>query len=207
MFRAEKKKIVKKIKDIEGFLELNFLEEAIQKRRKKKKLFKRAELGYRYGKLVFRLVNEFNPRSISFYGLTFGLNLLYLALSNKKISVDFFQSGNFLRRICQNFLEEAGVLNVRYLEDKEPIDVNHEFVFINSSLFPDKIEKLINANINSSCDNSVMIIKGIHETKKMEIVWEDVVMKSEVRISLDLFEIGILLFRRSLQKEHFVLKF
>ena len=207
IFRSERKKIKSRIKNTGNFSGADFEGKTIRGIWSKKKLYKRSELEPRYGKLVFRLVNEFKPQSICFFGPTFGLNLLYLALSNKGVRIDFFQSGNILRRISKISLEEAGILNVRYFnEEEEPIDLNHEFIFINSMLFPVIIKRLSDINNNLLSENRVMIIKGIHESKIMESVWNDMVRSKAVSVSLDLFEIGILLFDRKLQKEHFILK-
>jgi hypothetical protein len=52
-----------------------------------------------------------------------------------------------------------------------------------------------------------VIIRGIHESNRMESIWKDLIKNSRVRVSLDLFEIGIAIFSEKLQKEDFVLKF
>jgi len=173
----------------------------------RKNLFKAIELPLRYGKLVFRLVKEFKAGSISFHGPTFGLNLLYLALSNKSSSVEFFRSDDYLPGICLSTLKDADVRNVKYVEKEERPDEAADFVFINLPFSPEEAEKTIKSKLNSRWGNDVMIVRGIHESKRMESVWMDLIKDRRVRISLDLFEIGIALFQINLQKEHFVLRY
>jgi hypothetical protein len=52
-----------------------------------------------------------------------------------------------------------------------------------------------------------MIIRGIHRSAEMENIWQEVIKEKKVKVSLDLYEIGILLFRKKLQKQHFILRF
>jgi len=205
--REQRDRLSHLIKENQTELGLKTFSSSILKSSGRKNLFKAVELPFKYGKLLFRLVNEFKPKSILYIGPTFGLNLLYLALPDKKIPVNFFQSEDYFIRICQSALYDAGIENVTYCNTDRLEEINHEFIFINYSFLPDEVEKLTNLNIVANCDNSVMIIRGIHESEMMESIWKDFIKSSRVRVSLDLFEIGIAIFSEKLQKENFVLKF
>jgi hypothetical protein len=52
-----------------------------------------------------------------------------------------------------------------------------------------------------------VIIIGIHESKEMEMIWQDFIENRKISVSLDLFEIGIGIINKRLQKEDFVLRF
>ena len=54
---------------------------------------------------------------------------------------------------------------------------------------------------------SVVIIRSIHESKTQTIEWEKIHSQPEVRLSIDLFKIGLLFFRDDFKvKQHFILK-
>lgn len=173
----------------------------------RRNLFKAVELPLRYGKLLFRLINEFNPKNISCFGPTFGLNLLYFALSDNSTPVNFFQADNYLQPIIQETLKDAEVQNVKPRSWETPLNEFADFIFINFPFSPVETDSLIKAQLVSNGDNEVIIIRGIHESGQMESIWNDLIKNNKVRVSLDLFEIGIILFRKNLQKENFIFKY
>jgi len=207
VLRDQRDRLSHLIKNSKAQAEIQALEDSILNSSGRRNLFKAVELPFRYGKLLFRLVNEFKPRSIACYGPSFGLNLLYLALSDESIPVNFFQSDNYLQRICQETLKDAGVQNVKYGDNEYLLDEFPDFVFINFTFSTDETEKLINALLVSPDENAVLIIRGIHESERMETIWKDLIKNNKVRVSLDLFEIGITIFQKQLQKEDFILRF
>lgn len=87
IIRSLKEKILNQLKERENPCDLLINAASLPDRVSKNKLFKKVELGYRYGKLLLRLINEFKPSSVFLYGPTFGMNLLYLALADQKPSV------------------------------------------------------------------------------------------------------------------------
>jgi hypothetical protein len=207
ILRDQRDRLSRLIKGNKDQTELQIIGAAILKLSGRKNLFKAVELPFKYGKLVLRLVNEFKPESILYIGPTFGLNLLYLALSNNRSSVDFFHPGDYLKQVCRQTLEEAKIMNVRFHEEEEPVGVNHDFIFINAPFEPELVERLTRDMIASGTDYEVLIIRGIHDSERMESIWKNWIRQSRIKVSLDLFEFGIVIFSDKLQKENFVLKF
>jgi hypothetical protein len=207
ILRNERDQLSHLIKRKSAEVEIQTLRDSIFNLSGRKNLFKATELPLRYGRLIFRLITEFKPKSISCYGPSFGMNLLYLALPDKSTPVDFFQSDNYLCKSCQTVLQNEGVQNVSFVHNEELIDHSAEFIFMNLAFLPDETGKLIKAITAAQGENDVLIIRGIHESKQMEAIWKELIKDNKVRISLDLYEIGIILFQKKLQKEHFILRF
>ncbi len=206
ILRSQKKKITSRVKEISHESEIKYNGASIQDLIGKKKIFKNIELGYRYGKLLLRLVNEFKPSSVYCYGPTFGLNLLYLALADENIPVKTNLSDPLLNQLCRETLHGIPVTNVDFESDTHSSGIP-EFVFINLSFLPKEAKELIQLKMSLCGDNDVMIVRGIHKSAEMESLWQEVIKEKKVRVSLDLYEIGILLFREKLQKQHFILRF
>jgi predicted O-methyltransferase YrrM len=55
-------------------------------------------------------------------------------------------------------------------------------------------------------ENSIMIFDDIYWSKEMTEAWEQIKQHPSVGISIDLFQFGIVLFRKTQAKQHFVLK-
>ena len=207
ILRVQKKRIVNRVKEISNPAEISYKGTSLKILSGKKKLLKTFELGYRYGKLLLRLVNEFKPRSVSCYGPTFGLNLLYPALADENIIINYAQTDTLFNEICRETLRIAGFTNVNFVNEEELANSIQEFVFINLPFLPDETLKIFNSKITFLGDDDVMVIRGIHKSGQMESIWNNLIKENKVRVSLDLYEIGIILFRKNLQKEHFVLRF
>ena len=56
-------------------------------------------------------------------------------------------------------------------------------------------------------NNSILAINNIHQSKKMEEVWKKIITQKEVTISIDLFFIGLVFFRKEQVKENFIIRF
>ena len=55
-------------------------------------------------------------------------------------------------------------------------------------------------------NDSVMILDDIHWSKGMEEAWEEIKQHSQVRVTIDTFQWGMVFFRREQEKEHFVIR-
>ena len=65
-----------------------------------------------------------------------------------------------------------------------------------------------NAAIKKINTHSILIFDGIHDSKEMEASWEKIKMHKEVKLTIDLFELGIVFFRQEqLEKENFIIRF
>lgn len=62
-------------------------------------------------------------------------------------------------------------------------------------------------NFKTVNENTVVILENIHQTQNSLEAWNQLLAKPEVKLSLDVFDFGILLFKKDfLAKQHFVLK-
>lgn len=54
---------------------------------------------------------------------------------------------------------------------------------------------------------SIMVIGDIHWSREMKRAWEEIIGCEKVRLSLDFYECGILIFRKGMDKKHYVLNY
>ena len=65
-----------------------------------------------------------------------------------------------------------------------------------------------NAALKKLNTQSILIFDGIHDSKEMEASWETIKIHKEVKLSIDLFKLGIVFFRQEqLEKENFIIRF
>ncbi len=159
----------------------------------------------RYDRLLFRLVNEFRPVGISFYGTTFGVTLLALSLADKRCQVRAMIRNDHYLSFCRRLAEVYEINNIS-LTGSGKVEIA-DFMVIQNPLDPFYCEQLLSGVFSEVSYEGVVVLCGIHVTPEIEEVWHKFQKEKSVRISLDLFEIGIFICRNGLQKENFVLRF
>ena len=158
----------------------------------------------KFDRLIFRLVNEFQPGSLSFYGSTFGVTLMAMALADHRIKLQAQVDNDCYRLFCRQLIEVYNVENID-LSGAGNV-VASDFVVVQNPLDPGGCSRAL-AQIVAQPYDGVIILCGIYASAEMEAVWKRYQKEQQVRISLDLFEIGIFICKKGLQKEDFVLRF
>ncbi len=171
------------------------------------RLYRKVELPLRYGKVVFRLIREFKPSSIINYGPAFGANLAFMAMANQESQIFQFINDPACELVCKKLLKDLAITNIHLFHDDSELSISHGFIVINYPHNPGVSRNVIQKCLKLHGDDDVLIVRGIHESKEMEAIWQETIANENVRVSLDLFEIGIALFRKGLQKENFIQRF
>lgn len=162
-------------------------------------------LPVRFDQLLFRLVNDFRPKEIAFYGSTFGVTLLALALADRRIILKAQVENDHYRSFCRRLIEVYEVDNIQLAVTGSV--VASDFIVVQNPLDPSYCDRILEQILNEPTYNGVVVLCGIHTSAKMEVVWLRYKIDPTVRISLDLFEMGIFICKKGLQKEDFVVRF
>ncbi|HXS37379.1 MAG TPA: hypothetical protein VN721_11810 [Flavipsychrobacter sp.] len=69
-------------------------------------------------------------------------------------------------------------------------------------------EKIINKAITGAQDHTIIVVSNIHETRLHTEMWNRVAKGTKVKLSIDLYKIGLLFFKEEFKvKQHFILKY
>jgi hypothetical protein len=162
-------------------------------------------LPHRFDRLLFRLVNDFSPGGIAFYGSTFGVTLLALAMADRRIQVMAQVENDHYRSFCRRLTEVYEVNNVCLTGSGEVVSA--DFIVVQNPLDPYYCDRLLAHVLMDSSFDGVIVVGGLHTSDAMEAIWIRHKESPVVRVALDLFEIGIFICRKGLQKEEFVVSF
>lgn len=168
------------------------------------------DLSVRFGRLLFRLVNERLPASVVMWGPSEGMNPVYAALANMKTQVLCVQDGNATFDLMKRQLESAKLTNISSCErlDLAMLPVKEiAFAFVNAKEFPAKAAQAIEWMLAHRHADMCMMIQGIHEQEEAAEHWNLLLKRPDVRIAIDLFSCGILFTNPDLPKEDFVIRF
>jgi predicted O-methyltransferase YrrM len=180
-----------------------------------RKLIDGGSIPDKYGKLVFRLVNYLACETILELGTGTGMGTLYLALPSSKAKVFSIDGNRDLHRVAQNVFEITGISNVELvtgafnehlpgiLDNFEQLDF---VVFDGDHQYQSTID-YFEICLKKIHNLSVFVFDDIHWSPDMEKAWKEITGRSEVTISIDLFRMGLVLFRKECTKQHYVLRY
>lgn len=169
----------------------------------------------KFGRLLFRLARELEPTTILELGTAMGISSAYLASACPTAAVTTIEGcENIAGYARKNFtaleLENIRVLNGNfdallpaYLRSVDQLDL--AFIDGNHREGPtiNYFEQCLSKTVNTSC----IVFDDIHWSKGMEKAWETICKHEAVTLSLDLYFVGIVFFRKELSKQHFLIRF
>ena len=170
----------------------------------------------KYSQLLFRIVQYYNKVNVLELGTSFGITTAYLASAVNRPFVTTMEGSNQIAEVAQHNFNALNVKNVAiingdfentlptFLASAKIIDL--AFLDGNHRKIPTLayFEQIL-SNLNSE---SIVVFDDIHWSKEMEEAWAIVKQHEAVTLSIDLFFIGIVFFKKDFKvKQHFTVKF
>lgn len=170
----------------------------------------------KYGELLFRLVRYFNSVQILEMGTSLGLSAAYLAGANPAIKLVTLEGCPQTGTIARKNLEILQLHNISVMvgrfEDLLPKALacfsQLDLVFFDGNHREKPTLAYFKACLPYSTDYSLFIFDDIHWTAEMEAAWAIIQQHPQVTMTIDLFFLGLVFFRKEFQeKQHFILKY
>ena len=144
-------------------------------------------------KLIYRIINRYKSENILEIGDSKHLNRIFLSNIQPKANVFF----------CNVKTNEISEIKTQNNIQTESFDFVFYDIKNNDSL---TLSEFIN-HLKYFHNNSIVAVNNIHQSKEMEEVWRKIITQKEVTISIDLFFIGLVFFRKEQVKENFIIRF
>lgn len=176
-----------------------------------------AQKPVRYAQLLNRLVNRFSPTTILELGTSLGLTTAYLAdaaaHTNSRV-ITFEGCPNIASKARQN-LDKLGYQNVdivvgdlsKTLASQLAEIRSLDFVFFDANHRYQPTIQYFSSCLEKAHNDSLFIFDDIHWSAEMEQAWATIKSHPSVQVTVDLFGIGLVFFRRQQPRQHFLLKF
>lgn len=170
----------------------------------------------KWTQLLFRIVHYYQPKTILELGTSLGISTAYMALANPRAHIittegcpeitryakQNFRSlqCSFIQQVTGNFDDTLpGILKGISHLDLAFIDGNHRF---QPTL--NYFQQLLPVLHHSS----ILILDDIHWSEDMERAWDVIRQHESVRLTIDLFFIGLVFFSDQFRvKQHFSIRF
>jgi predicted O-methyltransferase YrrM len=169
----------------------------------------------KYGKLLFRLTDHFQPSTILELGTSLGISTLYMASAKRTARMITIEGCPETAKIAQENLNKTKLDNVTLLvgdfNAQLPAALD-ELKKIDLAFFDGNHRKEATLNyfqqvLPYTHNNSVLIFDDIHWSDEMEEAWEAIKAHPAIHVTIDLYFLGIVFFRQEQREEHFVVRF
>jgi predicted O-methyltransferase YrrM len=185
------------------------------KSRKINDITKTASKAKKYPQLLFRMANYFQPETILELGTSVGLSTMYLAIARSKSQVITIEGSPEIRNLALKNFEKCCLKNIRSIEgnfDSKLPKVLDEIKTLDMVFFDGNHRKLPTLAYFKLCqqkanEKSIFIFDDIYWSKEMAEAWEIIKRDPSVTVTIDIFQMGIVFFRKEQAKQHFILSY
>lgn len=170
----------------------------------------------KFSELYFKLVNFTNSQFIVELGTSIGLNTLYLSKANSVSTVYTLEGCPELAKFSKDLFEKQNAKNIYLINDTFekafPKLLNEipklDLLYVDGNHNYQSTLNYFKLALDKKHNNSVFVFDDINWNNEMKKAWEEIKAHPEVTLSLDLFSVGIIFFRKEQkEKEHFILKY
>ena len=170
----------------------------------------------KFGQLMFRMVNHYHANTIVELGTSLGITTSYLAAANEKGKVYTMEGAKEVAAIAKENFNKLSLQNITLIQgnfDHTLQNALHnlqtvDLAFVDGNHRKEPTLQYFHQLLLKTTEQSILIFDDIHWSKEMEEAWAIIQQHPAVTLSIDLFFIGIVFFRKE-QKipQHFSIRF
>lgn len=184
--------------------------------RQVKSIARHAAKPRKLARLLFRIARYYSAQHILELGTSLGITSSYLALAQPSATVTTMEGVPAIAQCARENFSKMGLTNIGLVEGnfdetlqpalaQKPLQ---DLVFLDGNHRYEPTLRYFQQILPHIHDDSIIILDDIHWSPEMEQAWKEVTAHERVCCSIDLFFIGIILFRPAFhEKQHFQIRF
>jgi predicted O-methyltransferase YrrM len=186
-----------------------------RKERSIRQILNRSSIRHKYGRILYALANELNPATIIELGTGIGISTAYLAKGCPGSRTISIEADKQKMTFATNSFEQMGLRNVtavngtfgELLPGFMKIAVHPVLVFVDGDHSFEGTKSYFEEIMKYADSETVIIFDDIRWSEGMEKAWDAIKADSRVVLSIDLFFMGIVFFRKGMTKQDFVVNY
>lgn len=183
--------------------------------RKVSRIASQAGISSRQGRLLYRLIAYYKPANMLEMGASVGISTMYQAKANPQGQMISIEGCASTAAYAQESIQAIRVKNVmfllgqfehmlpRALQNLETVD--YAFIDGNHNYRPTLF--YFNQLMTKVTNDSLFIFHDIHWSQDMERAWKVIQTTPGVTLTIDLFFMGLVFFRKELTPQHLIIRF
>jgi len=183
--------------------------------RRENSFVRRSSVSGKYGFLLYRISRWFRPEMIIELGTGMGVSTLYLSAGSPDTPLHSIEGNRDRAALAAQLIcrLNPGPVSIHWgemeeeLEDIIPMIPRRFLAFIDGNHHYSPTMHYLAKLLDRAGDEVVIVLDDIYWSRDMHRAWKEVISWPGVRVSIDLFHMGILLLRKDLQKRGIKIKF
>jgi len=177
---------------------------------------KNAAKSKKIGQLLFRMVKFYQPSTILELGTSLGITTSYLSLAKPDAKLLTMEGSKEITTVAENNFRNLEIRNTEIVEGNFDNTLSSiisqlssvDFAFIDGNHRQEPTERYFHQLLTKMNNDTIIIFDDIHWSAEMEAAWEAIKKHEAVRCTIDLFFIGIVLFKKEFkEKQEFAIRF
>jgi predicted O-methyltransferase YrrM len=168
----------------------------------------------RLGQMLFCLVEYIKPQFILELGTSLGITTCYLAKASSEARVYTLEGCGETAEIAGQLFKDLGISNISQItgniNDTLPSCISQmprlDLVFFDANHAYQPTIHYFHICLSKATEESIFIFDDIHWSSEMQKAWEFIKNDPSVTLTLDLFYMGLVFFRKAQPKQHFILR-
>ena len=172
-----------------------------------KTLTKKVQSRPEKAQILFRIVSYFQKKNILEIGTSLGLTTAYLSNANKNGKVTTLEGDPTISNLAQKNFKTLKINNVELINQPFgqiiPKLLNNKFdlIFFDGNHSKEATLRYFYWLVEHANEDSIFIFDDIYWSIEMKHAWEEICNFDKVVLSLDIFSLGIVFFKKNREKE------
>jgi len=170
---------------------------------------------HKYGRILYSLARVFKPATVIELGTGIGISTAYLSAGNPEAEVISIEADSAKVSCARKLLADLGICNAEICNGifkdvllSKIINTNHPLlVFVDGDHSYESAVSYFGTLLKYKREDTIIVFDDIRWSEGMFRAWKEIVKSSEASLSIDLFFMGIVFFRRGITKQEFVINF
>jgi predicted O-methyltransferase YrrM len=164
--------------------------------------------------LLYRLAHDLQPANIIELGTCLGVTTLYLQQAAPKAKIYTLEGSPATAKVARETFKKAGFNDIQLItgnfDDTLPGIINGlpqvDFVFVDGNHQKEATLKYFEWCLPKAHENTLLIFDDIYWSEGMKEAWDEIKAHPKVTVTIDLFWIGLVFFKKGITKEDFLIK-
>lgn len=169
----------------------------------------------KYGLLLARMAAEFGRPAVVEFGTSIGISTMYLASGCQDSVIYTMEGCPETAGLAMDNFNAAGLRNINLLNgpfdtlisEIQAMDLKPGLVYIDGDHREEPLLRYFSAMCDISAPETVIIIDDIHSSEEMESAWRRIRQSENVSVTIDIFRMGMVFFRRGLDHIDYIIRY
>ena len=180
-----------------------------------KEIVRQAAVTREKGEFLFRLIRWYKPSTILELGTSVGISTIYFGLAAPECRIITIEGCTDSARVARENFEKTGLKNIDILTGNFEDNLSDalkempgpDLIFFDGNHRKEPTLAYFMQSLLHVHPGTIIIFDDIHWSAGMQEAWNIIRRHPEVKVSIDLYYMGVVFFKEELSKEDFTLRF